>query len=47
MNLNVDLPKALIDSMDAVREKEGYATRSEFVREAIRDKLRAKSVYEE
>jgi PHD/YefM family antitoxin component YafN of YafNO toxin-antitoxin module len=35
--INVRVPKALLAEIDEVWEKRGYATKSEFVRDALRD----------
>lgn len=38
-NLNIKVPASEIDRMDEIVESKGYPSRSEFIREAIRDKI--------
>jgi Arc/MetJ-type ribon-helix-helix transcriptional regulator len=35
--INVRVPVALLDAIDDVREQRGYASKSEFIRDALRD----------
>lgn len=35
----VSLPKTLLDRIDKIKEKYGYATKADFIREAIRKEL--------
>lgn len=45
--LNVRVPEQVLEQLDETYEERGFTSRSEFVRKAIRDAMRAESVFTE